>query len=241
SEEAAPESAVEEAPATPTRRRRKATAAAESGGLGYSGQTALSFEPTSEEPAAAAPVKRARRTRTRATAASDAVLAESDPAVPLGTAAEDDAGTEVRTDVSEPVVSGRSRRRRSTESPAAISGAEPGLTAEADAAADAETAGEQPTTRRSRRSAPAIGAVLFMPPSEQTVEPPVERPAAASPEVLEDESGRTVALFLSGPGTTEETVAEETVAEDEPAAEADVDEGDDDEFDAAGRRRRRRG
>ena len=243
SEEAAPESAVEEAPATPTRRRRKATAAAESGGLGDSGQTALSFEPTSEEPAAAAPVKRARRTRTRATAASDAVLAESDPAVPLGTAAEDDAGTaEVRTDVSEPVVSGRSRRRRSTESPAAISGAEPGLTAEADAAADAETAGEQPTTRRSRRSAPAIGAVLFMPPSEQTVEPPVERPAAASPEVLEDESGRTVARRRRGRRTTEETVAEETVAEVEPAAEADIDEDDDgDEFDAAGRRRRRRG
>jgi ribonuclease E len=150
-------------------------------------------------------------------------------------------------DVSDPGPSsrsGRTRRRSSSSAPvaAAISGAEPGLTAEADAAADTEATGEQTTTRRSRRSAPAVGAVLFMPPSEQQTEPPVERPDAASLEVFEDESGRTVARRRRGRRTTEETVAEETVAEVEPAAEADVDDGDDgDEFDASGRRRRRRG
>src|SRR5205814_861484 len=62
---------VEEAAPAPTRRRRKATAAAETGTLGESGQAALPFESVPEsspETESATPVKRTRRTRSRAAA-----------------------------------------------------------------------------------------------------------------------------------------------------------------------------
>jgi ribonuclease E len=129
-------------------------------------------------------------------------------------------------------------------------------TVETPAAAPAALPDAEPPApeRRTRRRAPAISAVLFMPPSEQEALPPAATtsPAEAAPEEVAADEERVVTRRRRGRRTTEEPAAAEPVLAEAvagPTAEAvepiDDAEGDDDEdgdeFDASGRRRRRRG
>jgi ribonuclease E len=205
-------------------------------------------EPTGEQPVTDAtvseetPVRRTRRRATKATppAASEEAPASDEPpveeAAPTTTRRRRKAVAaqlELPEPAAEPVpvdevpVKATRRRRKAVEAPV-----EPLPEAEAEV--------EAPP----KRSAPSIGAVLFMPPSEQAAAEPAPVVPTADPEVTDDEEGVTRVTRRRRARRTTEEVPVETPVDPEPEldeADAEADDLDDDSEESAARRRRRRG